>query len=253
LYAYSLQAGKTILASVIIEDCLHDNSFTTSFFYCKNGDPDKSNFISILKGLLSQLISQCRDLAPYCHDKYLASGELTLTSPNLAKQLLDVFCQRIQKQYIIIDGLDECGITERKLILSFFTAMVDRYDAQDPGRIRVLFVSQDENDIKKALPTASVIALGPTDNENDIRSFVRTWTTKIQQKHELHNDQADYIIDSTCAKARGTTSAIPLWILLRQTRRHVSIRKVGHVQSVCTAYASAAPRRNQGKQISAGT
>jgi hypothetical protein len=148
-------------------------------------------------------------LIPYCHDKYLASGELTLTSASLATQLLDLFCQKLQKQYIIIDGLDECDVRERKLVLSFFTSMVERYDAKDLGKIRVLFVSQDENDIKNALPSATVIALGPADSESDISLFVRTSTMKIQQKHELDDRQTECIIESTCNRARGAKSTIP--------------------------------------------
>lgn len=205
LYARLLYPGKTILASVIIEDCMRDKSFMTSFFYCKHDFPEKNSCNAILKSLLNQLVGKCRDLVPYCHDKYLASGELKLVSFNLAKQLLDLFCERLQKMYIIIDGLDECDIAERKLILSCVNSILEKNDARDPGRIRVLFVSQDENDIKEALPTAAVIALGPTDNEDDIRSFVRRSTTKIQLKHELDDKQAVYIMDTTCARARGMT------------------------------------------------
>jgi hypothetical protein len=253
LCARSLSAGKTILASVIIEDCLRDKSFTTSFFYCKHGDPEKNNCHSILKGLLSQLLCQCRDLVPFCHDRYLASGELTLTSASLAEQLLDLFCQRIPKQYIIVDGLDECTMGERKLVLSFFNTMIGRYDMKEPGKIRILFVSQDEDDIKDALQTAAVIALGPTDNENDIRSFVRRSTMKIQQKHGLDNHQAEYIIESTCARTKGTSRQTLPSTVLTMTRRYVPIRKVGHVEPLCAAHTSAAPGRDQSKQISAGT
>ncbi len=134
----------------------------------------------------------------------MASGEPTLVSTNLAKQLLDLLCQKIHnKQYIVIDGLDECDESERKLVLQFFTSMIDRYDMREPGRIRALFVSQDENDIGKALSTAAVIALVPSDNENDIRSFVLKETKKIQLKHDLDNQQAEYIVDSTCTRAEG--------------------------------------------------
>lgn len=211
----SLYAGKTILASVIIEDCLRDKSITTSFFYCKHGDPEKSNYNSILKSILSQLICQCRDLIPFCHDKYLASGELTLTSASLATQLLDLFCQKLRKQYIIIDGLDECDIRERKLVLSFFTSMVERYDAKELGKIRVLFVSQDENDIRNVLSSAAVIALEPSDSESDFGLFVRTSTMKIQQKHGLDKPQVECIVDSTCDRARGTKPIIPPRMILR--------------------------------------
>jgi hypothetical protein len=184
--------------------------FTTIFFYCKHDDPEKNNCNSVLKSLLGQLITQCRDLVPFCYDKYLASGELTLNSANLIKQLLELFCQKVAKQYIIIDGLDECDIKERKLVLSFFNSMVDQHDLKDPGKTRVLFVSQDEPDIKEGLPMAAVIKIGPADNENDIRSFVRESSMKIQTKHDLDDLQVENIVDSTCARAQGKLLAIEL-------------------------------------------
>lgn len=161
-----------------------------------------------MKGLLSQTICQCRHLVPFFHDKYLARGELTLTSTSLAEQLLDLSCQEIQKQYIIIDGLDECEASERKRVLSFFNSRVERYDSKDPGKVRVLFVSQGYDDIANALTTASVITLGPDDNESDIRSFVHRSTVNIQQKHELDSQNVEFIKRSTCARAKGIASTI---------------------------------------------
>lgn len=79
----------------------------------------------------------------------------------------------------------------------------------------MLFISQDENDIKRAIPTAATITIRPIDNEKDILEFVSTWAKKIQQKHELDDQQAKFIIDTTCARARGKTPARPLRTTLR--------------------------------------
>jgi hypothetical protein len=126
-----------------------------------------------------------------------------LTSANLAKQLVELFCQRISQQYIIIDGLDECDITERKLVMLFFSALVDRFEMKEPGKLRVLFVSQDENDIRKGLTTAAWIPLDPTDNAKDIKTFVHKWSVSIQQKFELDDQSINYIEESTCFRAQG--------------------------------------------------
>jgi hypothetical protein len=157
--------------------------------------------------LLKQLICQCRDLVPFCHDKYSTSGELTLTSANLAKQLLDLFCQRIPKQYIIIDGLDECDIVERKLVMSFFNSLIDRFEKKNPGKLRILFVSQDEDDIRKSLTTASCLPLNPTDNAKDIKTFVHKWMVPIREKFELDEKSINYIEELTCFRANGIKTA----------------------------------------------
>jgi hypothetical protein len=148
-------------------------------------------------------LNQCRELVPYCHDKFLSGGELTLTIPSLAEQLLKLFCEKIPKQYIIIDGLDECDPAQRKLILSFFTTMVDRCDERDPGKLRVLYVSQHYPDIERALQTATVLKLTTEDNKNDIKTYVHYWSTKIQQKYDLETDKVEYIRESTCVRSQG--------------------------------------------------
>jgi hypothetical protein len=150
-------------------------------------------------------LNQCRELVPYCYDKSVSSGELTLTTTSLAMQLLKLFFERIPKSYIIIDGLGECDHMERKLVLSFFMTIVDHLD---PGKLRVLFVSQDYPDIGKALPTAVVFTLTAEDNENDIKTYVRDWSLKIQRKFSLEMDIVEYIQESTCIRSKGTINNI---------------------------------------------
>jgi hypothetical protein len=199
-----LSKGKTILTSVIIDSCLQDTSHATGYFYCKEEDPEKSDCISIFRGLLSQLLNHSRELVPYCYEKYLFSGELNLTSPALAEQLLKLCFETIPKQFIIIDGLDECNPAQRKLVLSFFTSMVDKCDEREPGKLRVLFVSQDFPDIGKALLTADVMKLTPEDNKNDIKAYVHDWSKKIQMKYYLNDEQIEFIEESTLIRSQGS-------------------------------------------------
>jgi len=128
---------------------------------------------------------------------------VTLTSANLTEKLLDLFCQRMPRQYIIIDGLDECDIQERKLVISFFNSLVDRFEKQNPGKLRVLFVSQDENDIRTALATASWLPIGPMDNAEDIKTFVHKSMVPIREKFKLDEGSINYIEELTCFRAKG--------------------------------------------------
>lgn len=127
--------------------------------------------MSIFRGLLSQLVTQDRSQVAYFYDKTLAKGKLTLTSPATAQSLLELFCETSSKKYVIIDGLDKCSPGERKLVLSVFNTMLHKYVMKEPGKLRVLFVSQDEEDIKGALNTATWVSLGPGDIENVFKSL----------------------------------------------------------------------------------
>ncbi len=186
-----------------MDSCLQDTSRTTSYFYCQEEDPEKNDCISILRGLLSQLLNQCRELVPYCYEKYLSSGELNLTSSALAEQLLKLFFEKIPKHYIIIDGLDECNPAQRKLVLTFFTTIVDRCDEREPGKLRVLFVSQDFPDIGKALQTATIMKLTPEDNKNDIEAYINDWSKKIEKKYSVGIEEVEFIQESTLIRSQG--------------------------------------------------
>ncbi|KAN0096736.1 hypothetical protein V8E51_015541 [Hyaloscypha variabilis] len=199
-------AGKTILTSVIVDSCMQNKLYTTSYFYCNRNDPEKNDIISIYRGLLSQLMNQYRELIPYCYDKYVSSGEVSLCSIELAEQLLKTFLEKISKHFIIIDGLDECHSAKRKLLLKFLNSTVNEYDDRTGevlGTLRVLLVSQNFPDIATALQTASILTITMEDNKNDIKSFVHELSKKIREKFSLSTQQAEFIEDSTCIRAQG--------------------------------------------------
>ena len=196
-------AGKTVLASVIIEDCLKNTAFETTYFYCKHAETEKNTSMAIFRGLLSQLIFQNKLLLPHCYEKTLAKGELTLSSAVTAQNLLELFLDCSSKQYMVIDGLDECSAIERKLVLAFFNGISRKLDSKDPGKFRILFVSQDEDDINTALKNATWVSLAPGNIKHDLQIFTRKWSDDIGQKFHLDTREIDYIAELTCYRADG--------------------------------------------------
>jgi hypothetical protein len=104
--------------------------------------------------------------------------------------------------YIIVDGIDECDLSERKAILSFFVPLVERDDS--PGRLRAIFVSQDESDIQRLLRAATILRLTDAHNQTDIENFAAHWSIKIQQKFGLPDITGEYIRSVVCAGSDGT-------------------------------------------------
>ncbi|KAG4441876.1 hypothetical protein IFR05_002617 [Cadophora sp. M221] len=196
-------AGKTILGSIIIDSSFTNNAKNTAYFYCKENDSEKNSSISIYRGLLSQMLNNHRDLIPYCHDRMVSTGEINLTTTTLAESLLKILFEKAENTRIVIDGLDECDADQRKLLLAFFTDAVDHFDERDPGKLRVLFISQDYLDIQKGLQSATVLKLTSEDNEADIKTYVREWSLKFQSKYELDPVMLEEIQESTCARAKG--------------------------------------------------
>ena len=82
--------------------------------------------------------------------------------------------------------------------------MVDRCDEREPGKLRVLFVSQHSADIERALQTATILKITPEDNKNDIKAYVHDWCGKIREKYDLELETVEYIQESTCLRSKGT-------------------------------------------------
>lgn len=119
------------------------------------------------------------DLLPYLYDQYLCSKQVSLDSSRLAIEILNTCLDTMSKTYIIIDGLDECDIVERKMILSLFTSLAAKDIAS--GRLKCLFISQDENDIRKLLKTSSILKLTGAHNKSDIEAYTTYWLEKSKR------------------------------------------------------------------------
>jgi hypothetical protein len=203
--------GKTILASVVIDECKKRKDFLTSYYYCHYNEAKGNAMVGVLKGLVDQLLNQYPQLLPHCYTRRTNSGGPSLQSVDVAKRLLEDFCTAIPKLFIVVDGLDEYDATERKQLLEYLMQLMRQCDDDEPAKLRVLIVSQDYPDIKRALYTSGIHRLAPkiitlssSDNEKDIYIFVRAWVDRIKHKHHpLSDEQVEYLLKLTVAKADG--------------------------------------------------
>lgn len=134
--------------------------------------------------------------------------------------------------YIIIDGIDECDFSERKAILSFMTSLVA--NSATPGKLRTLFVSQDENDIKKLLRSCTILRLTDDHNRSDIETYALKRSHEIQDKFQLLDETRHYIVKLVRDGSDGKSESLKLCSYSTNPSRHVSIRKVGFSQPTCS-------------------
>lgn len=167
------------------------DSIAIIYFYCNYQDVQRRSFLALGRSLLAQLLRYDETLLPFLYEKCVSSGQVSLVSTQLCADILETCLKTMYKIYIVVDGVDECDFSERKSILSFFTSIIEGDDL--PGKIRALFVSQDENDIRKLLRTASVLRLTDAHNKSDIESYANQWSVQIQKKFGLSDDTRKYI------------------------------------------------------------
>jgi hypothetical protein len=205
--------GKTVLASLIIEECKKKEGFTVFYFYCARSDPLRRTCLSVLKGLLHQALKSQRELVPVCHDKITDNGYQTLNNVESAKGLLDLAFENLPGIFVVIDGLDECDGPDIKMILDFLNKEVSRCDNYSPGKLRVLITSWFMPEIKKRLDEASILEMVDRDNEADIEAYVKNEVTSMNQerRYNLDAQQQRDIIDLTCRGSKGETTPDCPW------------------------------------------
>jgi hypothetical protein len=160
--------------------------------------------LAVAKGILSQLLQQDDAILAYLYEKASRSGQTTLSTPTLAKEILEIALKNSPKLYIIIDGIDECAREERKELVAGLESLRDSLPKQDDS-LRCLFVCQDDNAARQDF--ANMVALKMTESLTrlDVRRYAHTWGTMIGLKFELTNETQRLIEDMITHKAEGET------------------------------------------------
>ena len=200
--------GKTYLASVIIEASLEDSSSVTCYFYCKEKVKSRNSAIAVLRDILLQLARQHRELTPYCHAKIKSSGSLMLSDLSTASGILEVFCERISRLNVVIDGIDECE-EQRKDLIDIFRILVRKNEIYAKGKLRVLFLSRPMNEVKNAIPEAEMFALEPDHNRQDIQKYCEHRKREFQ-KFGFTSEYLKDVVQIICTRADGKSEK---WIL----------------------------------------
>lgn len=199
--------GKTILASIVVDEARKLTDTTVVFFYCKHNEETRNTFISVARSVLRQLLGQNPHLLSYLHEKASLSSDTVLTSKPLAKEIIKTALLSCRKTYIIIDGLDECPRDERKEISNFFRKLVESVPPGDMELPRCLFVSQDDGVALESFRDLPMIKIADK-NKADLRDFAQVWHQKIEAKFQGLRDRNHHIANIITARAQGGSSQL---------------------------------------------
>jgi hypothetical protein len=204
----NVDAGKTILASVIVDEARKRDAHVT-YFYCKDGNDRRNNFLSIAKSLLHQLCHGDDHLMEYLDAEMSTSGEATLSRTSVAKPLLELAGHSKDSLFIIIDGLDECIKKEKKEIISWVQSLASNDGKKntalegEPSQIRCLLVGQEDGECTKLLKDCQTVKIQPTDNSKDIGAFCQHKENELRKKHSRLQGPGGQITRNVVQKAGG--------------------------------------------------
>ncbi|EMD96161.1 hypothetical protein COCC4DRAFT_55683 [Bipolaris maydis ATCC 48331] len=194
-------AGKTVLASLVVEEAMKLADVHVAFFYCRYMDSERNTFLAVARGILSQLISQDDALLSYLYEKASTSGQVTLSLEATARELLETSLKAFEKLYIIIDGIDECEGDQRQQIVSFFQDTCDSLPPADMDSLRCLFVSQDDNIARKHFAGVPSLKITEAHTRKDIVEFVAGRSMAIKLKFDLTTDRQQWVQDQVMKSA----------------------------------------------------
>ncbi|PWY71403.1 hypothetical protein BO83DRAFT_379245 [Aspergillus eucalypticola CBS 122712] len=196
-------AGKTILASIMVEDCLKSYEYT-AWFYFRNGDAQRSSFLNLASSLISQLLEHNSDLLPYVFEEMCRKGKRSFSSEILAKELLEVILRNSGHVCIILDGLDECSRMERKKILEWICLISEHPQNRDNSYSTIcLLVSQRDGITSKALRDIPSLEITPKHTRDDILAFLWSRGSEIQTKFQISDESTKTMVELVMGKAGG--------------------------------------------------
>ena len=206
LWLYGIPgAGKTVLASSIIEEALRTVSPSTAvaYFYCDYKDTAKQNLSNILGSLAQQLAKQDEESFAKLRDFYETHNtEHRLDfnyDPEFLLDLLRALTLDFDCAMIIVDGLDECG-TNVPQVVDALTALNECEDST----LKTVFLSRDEIEIRERLEDYIKVSIAAT--SGDLKLYVGAEIEIRSRKKKLRiKDQSvkEHILERLVEGADG--------------------------------------------------
>ena len=166
-----LGSGKTVLTAAIIDNifCRRLPSEKVSFFFCRYDEEHSLKSRTILSSLLRQALETGVNFPNL--EKRLA-GLFENADPDMAdfKHLFADVIESSRKQYIIIDGLDECAKSETNSILSILDSIL----SMTSSNVKIFIAGRESvgQDLKHRFGTIYHRSMKSPEVRRDIQSYI---------------------------------------------------------------------------------
>lgn len=198
-------AGKTVLASSVIEEALRISNPSTAvaFFYCDYKDAATQDLSNILGSLAQQFAKQDEDSFTKLRDFHKAHNPENQSNVKYDSDSLSTLVKEVTMVFdsalIIVDGLDECG-RNTSVVVDALAALNEVEDST----IKTIFLSRDEIDIRERLENYTEVSIAA--RSSDLKLYVGAEIDIRMRKKRLRlKDQSlkEHILERLVGGAEG--------------------------------------------------
>ncbi|KAB5575789.1 ankyrin repeat-containing domain protein [Coniochaeta sp. 2T2.1] len=146
-------AGKTIMASIAIEDLLHHHVGTKgtepdigmAYIFCSYQPQKVQRLEDLVSCLLKQLVQRSPDVPDMVDELYEKSLETGVRPPlkDMAKALQST-AERFHRVFIVVDALDELYVTDNDSLFQFLSIL---FELQKESSVNILATSRFNSEI----------------------------------------------------------------------------------------------------------
>lgn len=145
-------AGKTTLVSRIIDDMTERTTLQRPLlnFYFEYGQSGKTLMVDMLRSFIEQLLQQDDAIVDDLHDTVLPAHPSEISSVSWLTSVATRILLAQRSCYIVVDGVDECALDQRKHILQWLKTILSESKVSNVV-VKILVSGQRDGVIDAAL------------------------------------------------------------------------------------------------------
>lgn len=208
LWLYGIPgAGKTVLASAVIQDTIETlkSGESVAYFYCDYKDESRQDPQNIFGSIAAQLALQDEGAFEMLNEFYdLIQKEGSLVRSASPEQIVDLIKKQTSRFHInslILDGLDECGDNVEEVLDLWISLKKEAF-----GAIKTIVLSRELEVIQKRLIEEDYSGVSIAAQSTDIRLYVAAEIKQRGRKGRWDIDDPalnDFIQQKLVEKAQG--------------------------------------------------
>jgi hypothetical protein len=186
-----------------------------TYFFCQSTRPELNNAVSVLRGLIYQLVTQREGLLRYVRKRYDGVGKQVFEGPNAVYALREILSDMLDDTslpptYLLIDALDECSFGLPDLLHIITDKSVGRQ-----SRVKWLVTSRNIPEIEwylhpDPLDVKVSLEIKASHVSSAVAAFVKYKVQRLAAVHTYDLELQAEVGQQLCDKAEGTF----LWVSL---------------------------------------